>query len=910
MAVEKEIKFGLNVNRSLADIVSNTQALANLGVNIDDLDVIRNAAGDLNITADDIKSLSGLNVPLPEYLTRLLNDTQQYSNIINQTAGTTETLKGNLTINGVLGAGAIKYRYIDEDNTTLKVADISTSRVSSWSSTESPSDAQSPIFYGSQIEVDGQVLTPELEILTSADTVRFRDSEAPTHKIQASVGGQTMYFYAMKGIPLIFEGFFRNLDCDMYIKNPGKVSWRIVNVATSYLTREYENVGPTDTRSFLRYRDTRAAQKNIEIYHNPNNITILPLTAAGISKLPAANLENLSELKLDRNVIKTVPDFTQFCPNIRVLDLRENPFELGEDPDLRKFNQNVLERIPTSVTELRMGNTFYGSITAQMRPGYNEERTTDEIKKDRTYEITNNADFDFTTLGAEDNNVGTTFKATSTTATVATFARVEDITTGLPNLITLNLSSHSRGGARSYFDRDGDDPTGSTPEVSDTVQNYYMYRHSFDSIPQSVKDLPDLRNIDLYANTIIDTNFSIASDKIVSVNIGASNRINVPNLSNKTTLETFYAHYNRLYTLGSDYNMFVTESGAYKFAGCTNLKRLYMYNISQYGPIPKFAGNPALYEIDANYSGINGGKVINASNMEDGKEYQIYYNPTPDDFTLVGAANSNKGTIFTADLSLSSITSNTPKVVDREYVLHADTFDDCAPSLVRFRMASGGLLNAPMHPDVFKNTTRMQGITFRSYNRGVSGNLPSLSSMTDLRFIEVLQNNLTGPLPNLFNNPRVYYTHFYGNRFSGTIPTVESPSLAYAYWHANQLTGFNGLNCPNMRRLFISYNQITGAFPNVSNMERMYDLYVNNNNFTDYIEGAVAGCRALRAFDISNNPNLPVGAVNQIIADLVANYELNPRSGVSVNLRNTATPTGEAVEQIEFLRSKGWNMRL
>ena len=67
MAIGKEIQFGLNVNRSLADIVSNTQALANLGVNVEDLDVIRNAAGDLGITADDIKSLSGLNVPLPEY---------------------------------------------------------------------------------------------------------------------------------------------------------------------------------------------------------------------------------------------------------------------------------------------------------------------------------------------------------------------------------------------------------------------------------------------------------------------------------------------------------------------------------------------------------------------------------------------------------------------------------------------------------------------------------------------------------------------------------------------------------------------------------------------------------------------------------------------------------------------------
>jgi Leucine-rich repeat (LRR) protein len=917
MAVEKEIQFGLNVNRSLADIVSNTKALANLGVNIQDLDVIRNAAGDLGITASDIKSLSGLNVPLPEYLTRLYNDTQQYSNIINQTAGTTETLKGNLTINGVLGAGAIKYKYIDDDNTTMKVADISTSRVSSWSSPENPSNASSPIFYGSQVEVDGKVIAPNLELTTPADTVRFRFSEVPTHKIQAIIGGQTVYLYAMKGIPLIFEGFFRNLDSDVRLQNSGAVSWRIVNIQTSYLTREYENVGGSSTtRSFLRYRDTRAAQKNIEIYHNPNNITQLPLAAVGIEKLPAASLENLNNLYLDRNVIKTFPDFNQFCPNIRLLDVRENPFDLGEDPDLRKFNQNVLERIPTSVTELRMGNTFYGSITAQMRPGNNEERTSDEIKVDRTYEITNNVDFDFTTLGADNNNIGTAFKATSTTETSATFARVEDITPGLPNLITLNLNSHSRGGARAYFDRDGDDPTGSLPECSDTVQNYYAYRHSFDSIPQAVKDLPNLRQINLYANSIIDNTFSIASDNINYINIGSNSGINVPNVTNKSSLQNFYSHYNRGNSLGGDEGMFVTRNGAYKFGGCGSLLRIYCYASAYYGPIPKFAGNSSLYQVEARYSRIMGGKLINADEMVDGQSYTIWYNPdsnddgiTDEDFTAVGATSNSKYTTFTYNSAGGSI-SDAPKVVDREYVLHPDIFDDCANSIRYFRISSSNLINAPMHPDVFEKTTGMVGLEVRSFNRGVSGNLPSFSSMTNLRYIVMLQNNLTGPLPNLFNNPRVYYTHFYGNSFSGNIPIVESPSLAYAYWHANQLTGFNGLNCPNMRRLFISYNQITGQFPDVSNMEKMYDLYVNNNNFTDYKEGAIVGCRALNRFDISNNPNLPVGAVNQIVADLVANYENNPRGSVSVNLRNTATPTGEAVEQIEFLRAKGWNMRL
>jgi hypothetical protein len=94
----------------------------------------------------------------------------------------------------------------------------------------------------------------------------------------------------------------------------------------------------------------------------------------------------------------------------------------------------------------------------------------------------------------------------------------------------------------------------------------------------------------------------------------------------------------------------------------------------------------------------------------------------------------------------------------------------------------------------------------------------------------------------------------------------------------------------------------------MNNLTRMYDFYCNNNQITDYTEGALTGARALLRFDISNNP-LTTGAVNTLIADMVANYENNPRGGVSVNIRNTATPTGDAVEQIEYLRTKGWNIR-
>lgn len=916
MAVEGEIKFGLNVNRALADVVNNKEALANLGIDINDLDVIRGAAGDLGITSDDVKALSGLNVPLQTYLTKLYQDTQQYAAIIDQTAGTTETLKGNLVINGQLGASSIKYQYIDQDNSTLKVADISTSRVSSWSSSApAPAPEDAPIFYGGQVEIDGPVRTANLELIDPALEVRFRNSEVPTHKIEVTVNGSTMYFYAMKGIPLVFEGFFRNFNSDLRLISSGAVSWRVVNLQVSYLTREYENVGGAQTtRSFLRYRDTSAARKNIEIYHNPNNIRTLPLEGVGLEELPAASLEGLQFLYISRNVIKTMPDFTVFSPNVLLLDIRENNLELSEESDTRKFNNAVLSRIPTTVTELRVGNTFNGSITAEIKP---TTVTGGNFEIGKEYTILSLDDglggtaTDFTAIGASDNILYLKFTATGAGTGTGTAA---DLSTGLPNLITLNMNSHNRGGARNFFGRDSDDPTGSLPEVHITCRNYYAYRNAFDAIPDSIMDLPDLRQLNLYQNSINEDNFQLVSDTLDYVNIGSNPGINIPNLSGKTTLRNFYSHYNRASGVGTDIYLLITENGQYKFENCSSLIRIYCYSNNFLGPIPKFKGNNVLYQFEARYSRLTGGKELpfaeNAADISAGRIYRIETLGTTNWNSIAGTTGIS---YQVGDDVKAVIPGNgdgtTTDVTGQEYVLFDDLFDDCQASMQYFRISSSSLLNKPLHPNVFAKCSNMRGLEIRSFNRGVTGNIPSLAAMQQLRYIVFLQNNFEGPMPNFFNNPLVYYVHLYQNRLNGTIPNIQSTEMRYLYLHRNEFTAFNGMSTPNLLRLFISYNQITGSIPDMNNFTKCYDLYMNNNQFTGYVPGALIGMAALRRFDISNNPTLTASSVNNIIADLVENYNQNPRSGVACNLSNTATATGEAVEQIEFLRSKGWNMR-
>lgn len=791
----KNIIFGVNVNRSFTDLADVNAGIENLGLKIKDLDVIRNIAGDGAVSRTDIKSLAGLDLPVQRYLRKLTADTQQYKGIIDVTAGTKEILQGNLTVNGVLAASSIKYNYVENGTNTIKSADISTSRVSSWSSPDTNPTNTSPIFYGGTVEVGGTITANSIKILSPAQAVRFPNSEVPTHKIQAVINGQTVYLYAMKGIPLIFEGFFRNYDTTVELLTSGAVSYRIVDVNNPVYTREFPNVGGTSTTSStLIFRETAAKRRDVEIYHNPNNIKTLNVSNIGLEKLPAAELPGLQSLNLFRNSIRTFPDLKTFCPNLRSLDIRENNFTLTDNATLRRFDNNVLSRIPTTITSLYIGNTFNGSITA-------------------------------------------------------------DIKNTLTSLVTFNIDSYTGGGARRYFYADEYDTLGKLPEVPDTVTSYVANYNAFRTIPDSIKKLPALQTFSAYGNSITEPNMYFDSPALTYVNTGNIGRINIADCTNKSALTEYYSHYTG--PTGADSAALVTPGGNYKFQNCANLRLFYIYASSYNGPIPKFRGNPNLYYIEMQYTNIQGGR------------------------------------------------SST----EQEYVLYPDIFDDCAKSLRYFQVISSSLIAAPISPNVFAKTTGMLGIVFCSYGRGVTGSIPDLSTMTDLRYFQMFQNRLTGNVPTFLNNPRLYYVHLYSNQLSGTIPNIVSSSLNYLYLHYNQLTGFVGLTTPNLYQLYISVNQITGKIPDMSNLTRLQYFFMNNNLFDDYTVGSFAGLTSIRSIDLSNNPNLTQTNVNDIINDLYENYQALPRSGVQVNIRNTDIPSGLAVEQIDYLRTKGWNIR-
>jgi len=161
MALRNPKLFGLNVLTLFADVENKNAALQAINLPPLDIEVIAGSAN-AGASRNDWVCFSRLSVPLHETLDRYYRDSEQYNGILQKRAGTDSTLFGNLSINGALSGSAIRYRYIDGTGTgaTVKIADISTSRISAWSSSDSRAtstdlveQAKATISYGARVGI-------------------------------------------------------------------------------------------------------------------------------------------------------------------------------------------------------------------------------------------------------------------------------------------------------------------------------------------------------------------------------------------------------------------------------------------------------------------------------------------------------------------------------------------------------------------------------------------------------------------------------------------------------------------------------------------------------------------------------------------------------------------------------------
>jgi len=781
MAISNPKLFGLNVLSFLADVENKNLALNSLNLNSLDLDIIR-GSGDAGATRRDWVSFSRLKQPIHKALTRFNSESGQFGGLLESRAGTDNILFGNLTINGALSGNAIRYRYIKglgTNSRTIGIADISTSRVSSWSSSANPVIATSPISYGARVGIKAgsalQFGTPassgQTRLKTSiTPTAKEFDSEFPTSEITTTIGGQTVKLYAMKGIPLIFRGFFRNLDANIKLTsliNATPPSWKIVETGNANNYVNFANQGTQD--SSISFRSSRSRERNVQFYYNPDNISQITIQSSGIDTLPVTKLNNLTYLNLRYNNLKNFPDFTVIAPNLTSLLLSRNPFYLSETASERKLNSNIIDKIPAGLTSLHLPGTFYGSIDPNL---------------------------------------------------FSKFTNITDFQLG-------------RGGG-AYFHPDGVHANTPLPNIHDTCTTYTAYNNDFRSIASSsgdnknIKDLPDLSYLHLSGNYRLgDGSFSIASDKLSYINLAVTN-LPIPNLAGKTQLQTAYMHYMR-----SSGGLF--SGNTYKFNNCTALETLYLYGTNLGGQFPRFT-NPNLSYLEMRYTNVVGGykdgstvdntHAISENTFRDCVKLRQFYVISGNLLTAPIAQNTFTFTpalqrlLYRSNGRTTGAIPNLNSCSDLRYLnLYYNAFSSGTPNL--------------------QSALNIDYVNL-SYNK-LTGQIPAYRNLSNLSQLYLHNNKYTGlsefvNLPNL----RYFYCH---NQFtdgspgiSGTIPDFSScPRMYYLIMYNNAFTSYETGAFESLYQL--KYLDISNNSLSAQALEQIVeDLY---SNYTTTPRGGV-----------------------------------------------------------------------
>ncbi|XP_078161159.1 uncharacterized protein LOC144556646 [Carex rostrata] len=188
-----------------------------------------------------------------------------------------------------------------------------------------------------------------------------------------------------------------------------------------------------------------------------------------------------------------------------------------------------------------------------------------------------------------------------------------------------------------------------------------------------------------------------------------------------------------------------------------------------------------------------------------------------------------------------------------------DAVSQVGTTLVSLSMQNCGLRgNLPDEIFYFTNLTYLD----LSFNSMLTGKLLELTKQSFLQYMFLIGTNLTGPIPNSFENlqylleffltdsdfygeippsianlTRLQYLDFSSNRFTGTIPMslFSHPSLESLYLNNNQLSGClaefsNGSSV--LETIYLYYNNLQGQLPiSIFKSPHLFELNLESNNF-------------------------------------------------------------------------------
>ena len=394
------IYYGLNVNKAMSDIDNNRVALGNLGLRIENLDLIKGLSDVIDI--EEFHTLAGL-VDDQKRMIKQLDDASKVTEILSSSIPKIDVDQVyNYSMSDRLLSGTIKYNYIDfngddgqgNPDWVTKGADISTSRVSSWSPFGPEDNPDALITYNSDILVKGEFLGITQLGLTSKPEARRFDSEVPTNTIRLNINGQPVDVLAMRGIPFKLRMKVQQPNLSIKVTEPplllesgNRVPITIVrqdintgqeilgNNNNAVIEETPDITGNTNIRGNLT-ENTEPVEEDYKIYYNPSNIESITAFSSGIENWPEIVMGGLKELKLSENNMEKMPNFDKYTPNLEVLDVSSNPLynmdnyqnENNLDSDGTIFGgglQNLMNRLPPTMLDMDFSLSLGGDRSAE-----------------------------------------------------------------------------------------------------------------------------------------------------------------------------------------------------------------------------------------------------------------------------------------------------------------------------------------------------------------------------------------------------------------------------------------------------------------------------------------------------------------------------------------------------------------
>ena len=740
---------GLNVQKAANDVDSKSEALINLGLDQRDLKIISGLKA-VGVTTNELHTLAGLVEDQKKQLYSLGESSEGIAGILVNFRDIQQPLQFNLEYDAQIRAAAIKYNFLDFATNTVKSADISTSRVSSWST------IGSSIMYGGEVKVTGNKIQLSSLSTSNAPVAKLFRSEVPTHTVTIAFNGTNQTVLAMKGIPMELTGFFRNADLYHAVNsvtdthpNSGVANsvvpptWRIINNDNGQNYNSGDNTtanpgglgaGTLGSPAAYYFRDSSARSRTVQFYYNPANILELRTTAINLTEWTTSSLPALRRLDISNNDLYVLPSFRgnasskdgaltpgNLAPILETLNISSNNLSRAVDASNNQIvATHQLNTLPTTLTSITMSGVFSDSTAIDL--------------------------LDYTELTYLD----------------------------MGSYYSRNAQRRMTGGVIS-------------PQTfasgTKGVSQYRLYNQPFTQLATGVCNSPNLTYLYFPWCGIVAKqgggDITIPNATNLGEFISYGNGHNFVDLSSKASLSNYIHAYSSLPS--------GKRSIVGKVVGCSSLSQLYCYasnvEVNMTSNPTVFQSLPSLTTLELRHTGVTG-------RLDD-----VSFTNTTALQHIRFAGGSIAGADFFGTQDSKDNNSGNGEVFK--------LFTDLRWVYVYSATGTTGDL-----PD-FGNCSALSGLYL--HGTGLTGSITSFSVNPSLYYLRLSNNNFSGSVP-AFTGNGLQYIFMYSNGFAGQVPKLTTPFLYELQLHYNSLTGnvpdLSG--CTRLRQIYLNNNSISG----------------------------------------------------------------------------------------------------